>query len=138
MIGAGLQEPAIVPASGQVAQKSVWVNTGGGVDVHGGPVLADSAELQLSLVEPARDRVSFGCRIGRASCGCGVDGVGLRRACFRSGEKGWPQIFGRLRVDERGSGRARGLHRPNRRQCGGQSRDDDKAWQLDPQNPVPG
>ena len=136
-VGAGLQEPAIVPASGEAAQKGVGVNAGGGIDVHGGFVVADSAELQLSLIEPAGDRVSLGCRIDRARCGCGVDGVRVRRPCFRSGERRWPQNLGRLRLDERGSGRTRGLHRQNRRQCDGHNRDDDKAWQVHPQNPVP-
>ena len=115
-IGAGLQECAIVPAAGEAAQKGVRVDAGGGIDEYGGLVVAGSAELQLSLVEPAGDRVSFGRRIGRARFGCGVDGMGPHGACFRSGERRWPQNLGRLRLDERSSGRTRSVRRQNRRQ----------------------
>ena len=68
--------------------------------------------------------------------------AGLNVGTFVSGYEGSPlagydQELGRLHLDERGRGRTRGLHRHDRRQCGGQNRDDDKAWQGRPPNPVP-
>jgi hypothetical protein len=135
-IGARLQEAAIVPASGEEAQKGVGVNAGGGIDEHLGLVVAGGAQLQLSRVKPAGGRVGLHRRINRASCGCGLNGMRLRRPCFRSGNRRWPdEDRGGMRVDERGSCRTCGRHRQNRRQRGGQNRDDDKTWQVDPHSP---
>ena len=135
-IGAGLPEAAIVPASGEEAQKGVGVNAGGGIDEHLGLVVAGGAQLQLSPVKPAGGRVGLHRRINRAGCGCGLNGMRLRRPCFCSGNRRWPdEDLGGMRVDERGSCRTCGLHRQNRRQRGGQNRDDDKAWQVDPHSP---
>ena len=135
-IGAGLPEAAIVPASGEEAQKGVGVNAGGGIDEHLGLVVAGGAQPQLSPVKPAGGRVGLHTRINRASCGCGLNGMRLRRPCFCSGNRRRPdEDLGGVRVDERGSCRTRGLHRQNRRQRGGQNRDDDKAWHVDPHSP---
>jgi hypothetical protein len=81
-IGARLQEAAIVPASGEEAQKGVGVNAGGGIDEHLGLVVAGGAQLQLSPVKPAGGRVGLHRRINRASCGRGINGMRLRRPCF--------------------------------------------------------
>ena len=135
-IGARLQEAAIVPASGEEAQKGVGVNAGGGIDEHLGLVVAGGAQPQLSPVKPAGGRVGLHRRINRAGCGCRRNGMMLRRPCFRSGNRRWPdEDRGGMRVDERGSCRTCGLYRQNRRQHGGQNRDDDKAWQVDPHSP---
>jgi hypothetical protein len=136
LIGAGLQEAAIVPASGEEAQKGVGVNAGGGIDERLGLVVAGGAQLQLSPVKPAGGRVGLLRRINRASCGCGLNGMRLHRPCFCSGNRRGPdEDRGGMRVDERGSCRTCGLHRQNRRQRGGQNRDDDKASQVDPHSP---
>ncbi|HEX3525403.1 MAG TPA: hypothetical protein VHT52_25345 [Stellaceae bacterium] len=58
----------------------------------------------------------------------------MRRLSFRSeGRRRRDQELRRLRLDQRGSGRTRSLHRQYCGQGGGQNRDDDKAWQVDPQ-----
>jgi hypothetical protein len=44
-IGAGLDEAAIVPASGEAAQKGIGVNAGGGIDEHVRFVVTGSAQL---------------------------------------------------------------------------------------------
>lgn len=86
-IGAGFEQGAIVPASGEAAQKSIGVNAGVGVDEHVGFVAAGRTQLQLTKVKPPGDRVGFRRRIDRTRCRRRVNGVRVRRVCFRFQER---------------------------------------------------
>ena len=78
-VSAGLEEAAIVPASGEAAQKGVGINAGGWIDEHVGFVVSGGTQLQLYVVEPAGGCAGLRRRRDRSRYGCGIDGVSVRR-----------------------------------------------------------